>query len=97
MLDFIFIVIACVIIIGLNLAGTKTVLDSRTLSQHKTRLYIVLIWLIPLLGVMVSMLLLSREMNKLKGNNDEALVSALNDFTDKVKVIQKEVKDRRKK
>jgi len=87
---------ACIAIIALNVAGTRTVLRSRLDSKNKKYFYLTLIWLVPIFGVILVSLLINNDMKKIKNKNDEVLVDALNDFAKRVNTISDKIKKERK-
>jgi len=94
---WIFFSFACVAVIALNIAGSLTALRSKLDTKNKKQLYLLLIWLVPVLGVISATLLISHDMKKTKNKNDEELVTALNDFAKRVNAISDGIKKKRGK
>lgn len=92
MLLWLFLGLTCLAVIVLNIFGSTTVLRSRLDSNNKKRLYLLLIWLAPVLGVITVPLLISRDMKKTKSKNDKELVAALNNFGKRINAISDGIK-----
>ena len=95
MLKWTFIIFACLIIIGLNIVATRAIQNARLITKTKKWYLLMLIWLIPVFGFILAMILFSNEMKKQKTNSDKNLITALNSFTDKMNAVNKEIKQKR--
>lgn len=87
---------ACITVIALNILGSTTVLKSNLYTNNKKYLYLLLIWLIPIFGVMSAILLVSHDMKNIKNKSDKELLSALHDFTKRVNTISDGIKKARR-
>jgi len=92
----VFLVFACISIVAINIIGSITVLKSKLYSSNKKLSYLLLIWFIPVLGAISTILLVSHDMKILKKKSDEELVDALNNFTSRVTTISEGIKKKRK-
>ena len=95
MLKWTFIIFACLIITGLNIVATRAIQNARLITKTKKWYLLILIWLVPVFGFILAMILFSNEMKKQKNNSDKNLITALNSFTDKMNAVNKEIKQKR--
>lgn len=85
---WIIILILTVFIFALNISATNTVKASPIHTASHKRNYVLLIWLIPVFGVIAAMMLINRDIKKNRSNADEKIVNALIDFTDKINSLE---------
>jgi D-alanyl-lipoteichoic acid acyltransferase DltB (MBOAT superfamily) len=95
MLKWTFIIFACLIIAGLNIVATRAIQNARLITKTRKGYLLILIWLVPVFGFILAMILFSNEMKKQKDNSDKNLITALNSFTDKMNAVNKEIKQKR--
>ena len=95
MLEWTFIILTCLLIMGLNIMATRTLLDARLMSKTRKWYLLILIWLIPAFGFVLAMAIFNRDMKKKIENSDKELITALNSFTDKMNTVNKEIKQKR--
>ena len=89
------IVILVILIVALNIVGTNTVLRSSIHTQADKRRYVLLIWLLPLFGVILSMLLFEKDLKKKKDKSEQELISALKKFTESVDHLKTEIEQKK--
>ncbi len=96
MLELTFIIFTCLLIMGLNIIATRTILGTHLITIKRKRNLLILIWLVPVFGFILSIIIFNGDMKKKKENSDKELITALNSFTEKMNTANKEIKQKRK-
>ena len=77
-----FIVVVIVLVVALNIEGTKTVTSSQIHSDTDKRKFILLIWAVPVMGTMVAMWLINNDIRKKRHQMEEEIAPAIKELGD---------------
>jgi membrane protease YdiL (CAAX protease family) len=89
------VILIIILTVALNIFGTNTVLRSSVHTKADKRKYVLLIWLLPLFGVILSMLWFEKDLKKKKDKSEQELVSALKKFTESVDHLKAEIEQKK--
>jgi len=81
----------------LNIIATQTVLSSHIHANTKTRKYIMLIWCIPVLGVIAVMILINQDIKKNKETFENDVANVMKDLTERINGIEAGIRQKRNK
>jgi len=95
MFEWTLITFTCVLVLGLNIMATRTILGARLITKTRKRNLLILTWLVPAFGFILAMIIFNGDMKKKKENSDKELITALNSFTEKMNTVNKEIKQKR--
>lgn len=87
-------VLAIVAMFALNIFSTTTLLASTAHSEAGKRNLIVLVWVAPVFGTVLAMVLMNRDLKKAAEAMDKEVATKLRLFADKIKVIEQHILDK---
>lgn len=85
------IILLGVAVLLLNYSGTKIVLSSAIHTDNRKQMLIGLIWVIPILGVIITMLLINRDIKKNHRKLDEEIAPVIRELGNKIKHLEKDL------
>lgn len=94
MITWLYIALATVLL-GLNIAGTTLIHGSKSLDTGSKTQLIIVMWALPVIGLVLSLYLFNRQLKLFQKKSDDELISALNEFTQKVNSINETIKKER--
>jgi hypothetical protein len=99
MLTWLLVATAVISTIALNILGTSTVQESQIHSAERKRFYLALIWCIPMLGVILSMMLINRDIKRHQKNSEQDILNTLKTLSENINKLeagiqQKKIKDK---
>ncbi|NOZ55052.1 MAG: hypothetical protein GXP08_18250 [Gammaproteobacteria bacterium] len=97
MLIWIVILIIGLSAITLNIFATQTVLSSSIHTKIKRRNYILLIWSIPIVGVILAVLFINRDIKKNKETIESDIADVMKDLAKRINGIEADIKQKRSK
>lgn len=92
MFIWVFGLVALVAVIALNVIAAGTVSDSIIHTQEKKRIYTTIIWGIPVLGVIYTMVAIRRDIKENQKKVQDDIVDALKGITDNLENIEANIK-----
>ena len=92
-----FIVVVIVLVVALNIEGTKTVTSSQIHSDTDKRKFILLIWAVPVMGTMVAMWLINNDIRKKRHQMEEEIAPAIKELGDRLKKLESGIQRKQNK
>jgi hypothetical protein len=88
MITGIFIVTGLVLVAALNVEGTKTVKSSQIHNERDKRKFTVLIWSLPIIGTMIAMWLINKDIRKKQHQMEDEIAPAIKELGDRFKKLE---------
>jgi len=96
MLFWIVLFLAIVPVVALNIVATKTIINSKIHSEANKRVMYIIVWAIPIFGVLLAMLKINKDIKKIESQSEDKLTDALKHFTDSITVIEANLQRKQK-
>jgi len=84
----IFIVIGIVLVVALNVESTKTVNCSQIHGEREKRKFKLLIWALPIIGTMIAMWLINKDIRRKQHQMEEEIAPAIKELGDRLKKLE---------
>jgi cytochrome c-type biogenesis protein CcmH/NrfF len=88
MTALIFIVVGIVLVVALNMESSKTVSSSQIHTDQQKRKFKVLIWALPIIGTMIAMWLINKDIRKKRHQMEEEIAPAIKELGDRLKKLE---------
>lgn len=88
MLIWLIAIISVVSVVALNLEGTKTVSSSEIHSDSEKRKYRILIWALPVIGTILVMWLINKDIRKKQIEMENEIAPAIKELGDRLKKLE---------
>jgi len=93
----IFVVIGIVLVVALNVESTKTVSSSQLHDEREKRKFKIIIWALPVIGTMIAMWLINKDIRKKQHQIDEEIAPAIKELGDRLKKLESRVQQKQDK
>lgn len=97
MVAAIFIIVGLVLVVALNVESTKTVTSSQLHSEPQKRKFKILIWALPIIGTMIAMWQINKDIRKKQHQMEEEIAPAIKELGDRLKKLDMGIRQKRNK
>ena len=97
MIAEIFIFIGIVLVFALNVESSKTVTSSQIHSEQEKRKFKIIIWVLPVIGTMIAMWLINKDIRKKQHQMEEEIAPAIKELGDRLKKLESGIQRKQNK
>ena len=86
--------IGVISVVALNIASSKTVSSSEIHSEAEKQKFLMLIWLLPIVGTMLAMWLINKDIRKSQDEMEDQIAPAIKELGDRLKKLESSIQQK---
>lgn len=91
------IVLVVTLVVALNIESTKTVSGSQIHSDTQKRKFLIMIWAIPIIGTILTMWLINKDIRQKQHEIEEEIAPAIKELGDRLKKLESNIHEKQNK
>jgi NADH:ubiquinone oxidoreductase subunit 6 (subunit J) len=97
MFIWVLVIVGVISVVALNIEGAKTVSSSEIHSDEEKRKYQLMIWGLPILGTILAMWFINKDIRKKQDEMEEEIAPAIKELGDRLKKMESGIQQKQNK